>query len=379
MLVSLCMIAYNEERVLNGLFRDFSMQDYPHDQIEIVLVDSSSTDKTYKMMNEFKNTDYGFANVVIAQCPKRNQATSWNCAIMSASGDVIIRVDAHARIPRNFVSRNIYNINLGEKVVGGGRPNITSDVSSWKLTLLAAEESLFGSSVASYRRPTAKREYMDSLFHAAYRREVFETVGGFNETLGRTEDNELHYRIRQAGYKLCCCPDIISYQHTRSRLRDMIKQKFSNGKWIGLTVATCPKCLSYYHFAPMIFVGLIAICLGLACFGCILPIQILLILYAMFDIVNTVGCFATKTIQPQFILLPFIFPILHISYGIGTYAGLLKIPFWKKKHNDELADKQIEKVKSKVKKNTKKRQMLEIEKEKQKDKDSKMKQQNQNP
>ncbi len=362
MLISLCMIAYNEERVLNGLFRDFSTQDYPHNEIEIVLVDSSSTDNTHKMMTDFKNTDYGFADVIIVECPKKNQAASWNCAIMSAHGDVIIRVDAHARIPRNFVSRNIYNINLGEKVVGGGRPNITSDVSPWRLTLLAAEESLFGSSVASYRRPTAKREYMDSLFHAAYKREVFEAVGGFNETLGRTEDNELHYRIRQAGYKLCCCPDIISYQHTRNRLRDMIKQKFSNGKWIGLTVSSCPQCLSYYHFAPMIFVGLIAVCIAFACFGYLLPLQILLMLYAMFDIVNTVGCFATKTIQPQFIFLPFIFPILHISYGIGTYAGLLKIPFWKRKRNDEYAAKQIEKVKNKVKKNTKIRHQLEQEK-----------------
>ncbi len=346
------MIAYNEERVLNGLFRDFSMQDYPHDQIEVVLVDSNSNDKTRKMMEDFKNTDYGFANVVIAQCAKRNQASAWNCAIMSAHGDVIIRVDAHARIPRNFVSRNVYNINLGEKVVGGGRPNITSDISPWKLTLLAAEESLFGSSVASYRRPPAKREYMDSLFHAAYKREVFEKVGGFNENLGRTEDNELHYRIRQAGYKLCCCPDIISYQHTRNNLKDMIKQKYSNGKWIGLTVSTCPKCLSYYHFAPMLFVGALAVFIALAILGFPLPLEILLILYTMFDVVNTVGCFATKTVQPQFFLLPFIFPILHTAYGIGTYAGLLSIPFWRKKHKQQFADKQIEKVKTKVKKNT---------------------------
>ena len=89
----------------------------------------------------------------VVQCVKRNQATSWNAALMTAKGDVIIRVDAHARIPRNFVSRNVYNIKQGENVVGGGRPNITSNVSSWKLTLLAAEDSLFGSSVASYRRP----------------------------------------------------------------------------------------------------------------------------------------------------------------------------------------------------------------------------------
>ena len=156
MIVSLCMIAYNEGEALDGVLRDFQLQDYPHELIEIVLVDSMSTDSTNEKMERFKNTDYGFRNVAVVQCAKKNQAFSWNAALMTATGDVIIRVDAHARIPRNFVSRNVYNLNQGEHVVGGGRPNITSDVSSWKLTLLAAEDSLFGSSVASYRRPATQ-------------------------------------------------------------------------------------------------------------------------------------------------------------------------------------------------------------------------------
>lgn len=83
---------------------------------------------------------------------------------MTARGDVIIRVDAHARIPKDFVSRNIMNLEDGENVVGGGRPNITSDISSWKLTLLAAEDSLFGSSVASYRRPSAQKNTSTAFF-----------------------------------------------------------------------------------------------------------------------------------------------------------------------------------------------------------------------
>ena len=141
MIVSLCMIAYNEAEAIEGLFSDISLQEYPHEKIEIVFVDSMSTDSTYERMEEFRNTDYGFLDVKIVQCAKRNQAFSWNAALMTATGDVIIRVDAHARIPRNFVSRNVYNLKQGENVVGGGRPNISSNVSSWKLTLLAAEDS----------------------------------------------------------------------------------------------------------------------------------------------------------------------------------------------------------------------------------------------
>ena len=355
MIVSLCMIAYNEAEALDGVLRDFQLQDYPHELIEIVLVDSMSTDATGAKMERFKNTDYGFRNVAIVQCAKKNQAFSWNAALMTATGDVIIRVDAHARIPRNFVSRNVYNLSQGEDVVGGGRPNITSDVSSWKLTLLAAEDSLFGSSVASYRRPPTQKEYLDSLFHAAYRREVIQKVGGFNENLGRTEDNEFHYRIRKAGYKLCCCPDIISYQHSRNNLKDMIRQKYSNGRWIGLTLSECPGCLSYFHFAPFAFVMMIILCSIIAVLGFPILLYTLLIVYGMFDIVNAVGCFTMKNLQPQFALLPIIFPILHVSYGVGTIVGLIQIPFWQKKIKNSHAKEHIEKVKRKIAKNTIKR------------------------
>lgn len=352
MTVSICMIALNEGAVLNRLFRDISLQDYPHNKIEVVFVDSMSTDNTREMMEDFKNSDYGFMDVKIVENSRGNQASSWNEALKVATGDIIIRVDAHASIPRQFVSRNVVHIKEGENVTGGGRPNITSGVSSWKLTLLAAEESLFGSSIASYRRQPVKKEYQDSMFHAAYRREVFAKVGGFNENLGRTEDNEIHYRIRKAGYKLCCCPDIISYQMTRNTLKDMIKQKYGNGLWIGLTSGVCRECLSYFHFVPFLFVLAI---LGSCIFAlCGLPIFLIILgcLYGMFDLVNTVTCFIVRKVHPQFILLPLLFPLLHIIYGIGTLIGLIKLPFWKK-HLDNSAENEIEKVRQAVINNTK--------------------------
>jgi glycosyltransferase involved in cell wall biosynthesis len=346
------MIAYNEKEAVEGLLSDISLLEYPHKKIEIVFVDSMSTDGTYERMQEFREMDYGFLDVKIVRRKKLNQASSWNAALSTATGELIIRVDAHARIPRNFVSRNVYNIKQGEMVVGGGRPNISSDVSPWKLTLLAAEDSLFGSSIAGYRRPATEKEYMDSLFHAAYRREVIEKVGGFNVELGRTEDNEFHYRIRMAGYKMCCCPDIISYQHSRNTLKHMVRQKFGNGKWIGLTLSECPGCLSYFHFEPFLFVIMLVACSVLALCGISLPLQVLLVLYAMFDFVNSVSCCTLKNMQPQFALLPFIFPLLHVAYGIGTVVGLAQIPFWQKKIKNSPAKEHIELVRRKVAENT---------------------------
>ena len=122
MRVSLCTIARNEEEALQGLLRDFEDQNYPHNKIEVIMIDSNSSDHTHDVMEEFKNTDNGFYDVKIYKTEGKNQACAWNVAIEHATGDIIIRVDAHSKIPRQFVSRNVFNIQEGENIVGGGQP-----------------------------------------------------------------------------------------------------------------------------------------------------------------------------------------------------------------------------------------------------------------
>ena len=95
-----------------------------------------------------------------------------------------------------------------------------------------------------------------------------------------------------------------------------------------------------------------------AALGYPLLLYILLLVYGMFDAVNTVGCFTMKNMQPQFFLLPLIFPLLHIAYGVGTLVGLIQIPFWKRKIRDSHAAEHIEEVRRKVIENTRKRSSL---------------------
>lgn len=190
---------------------------------------------------------------------------------------------------------------------------------------------MFGSGIAIYRRKKDKKRYVNSVFHGAYRREVFEKVGGFNEKLGRTEDNEMHYRIREAGYQICYDPDIISYQHIRSAWKGMIKQKYSNGYWIGLTFGVCPKCLAFYHFIPGLFVLSLIIGLILGITVSWIPISLLSVVYGMFCLGNTVLMFLHHRNNTYFLMSPFIFLSLHLMYGIGTIIGLIKMPCWKKK------------------------------------------------
>lgn len=330
MTVSLCVIAYNEESTLPKLLDDIKKQDYPHEKIELVFVDNMSQDKTVDVIESFAKSDNSFKSICICTCKKHMQAACWNVAIENSNEDIIIRVDAHASIPNNFVSTNVKTIESGEYVCGGGRPSRTQSNTPWQKTLLAAEECLFGTSPV-YRKKQTKKQYVNSVFHGAYRREVFAKAGGFNESLGRTEDNEMHYRIRQSGYNICLTPDVTSYQNVRSSLLKMIKQKYGNGYWIGLTSAVCPGCLSCFYFAPFLLVCAFIFFGVFALFGIGLPLLLFSLAYILFDVLITVSAFLGRKRYISFLLLPFIFPLLHISYGFGTLLGLIKAPFWKRR------------------------------------------------
>lgn len=330
MIISVGVVAYNEQNTLPKLFECIKAQTYPHDKMEIVLVDSMSKDDTKSLMEKFKKENKDFCNIQVLDNPQKKLAGGWNVILKNYHGDAVVRIDAHAEIPEDFVKKNVEVLESGEYVSGGLRPNIIDESTPWKETLLLAEQSMFGSSIAPYRR-SEKKTYVKSVFHGAYKREVFDKVGFFNEQLGRTEDNEINYRIREAGYKICYSPDIVSYQHTRNSLKAMLKQKYGNGYWVALTLKACPKCLSVYHFVPLCFVlGIIATSI-LAAFGFPFLAYLMWGLYWLVAVgMSLLSVKGEKKTWCQ-LALPFLFFLLHISYGIGSFVGMIKLPFWKYK------------------------------------------------
>lgn len=330
MLVTFIIIARNAGDKIESLFIDLLNQDYPKESIELILVDSNSADETKsRMLKFYKENEYIYNNIMVLDNPKITLPAGWNVALAQAHGEAVLRVDAHSSIPSDFISKNVKLLEDGEDITGGPRVSIIENGSNIQKTLLAAETSLFGSGVASYRRGCCEdKHYVDSLAHAAYKTDVFIKVGGYDERLRRTEDNEMHYRMRNAGYKFCCSSEIKSYHHARSSVWQMAKQKFLNGLWIGRTISVCPQCFSLFHFVPLAFVCMILFTAGLASAGFAFPAVAMWLLYAALTVVMTIAAIKKDGFTLTHLLLPILFLLLHIAYGVGTLAGIFSLPMW---------------------------------------------------
>ncbi len=214
---------------------------------------------------------------------------------------------------------------------GGPRPNIIENEDNFSKTLLLVEENMFGSGIASYRKETSKR-YVNSVFQGMYRKEVFEKVGLLDEKVGRVEDNELHYRIRKNGYKIRYSNNIVSYQYTRPTIKRMLKQKYSNGYWIGKVSHVYPKAFSIFHFVPLFFVLAIIFSLLMIPFTKLF-IALLSSLYLIFTLMIMLMTIINNKFNITLLLMPILLFLIHVYYGLGTLVGLVKGFSWKKTYH----------------------------------------------
>ena len=336
MLVSFIVVALNAGDKLNVLLKDLQRQDYVHCKIEVILVDSHSRDNTKEVMRGFAASNHDFSRVVVLDNPKKTLPCGWNIALKESRGDVILRVDAHSSIPKDFVRKNVEALENGENIVGGHRISVIDDDSPWQRTLLIAETSVFGSGIATYRRSKQKK-HVKTLAHAAYRRKVFQSVGGYDERLARTEDNEIHYRMRKAGFRFLLDPSIKSFHHARNKLPKMLKQKFMNGKWIGLTLGVAPKCFSVYHLVPFFFILALIACFTLHLLGISAPMMTLLLVYFITNVLNTAIAVRGNRRHFSYVLL-LLFSFASCCIWYGHFIWSIGIAFWLRKHPKPFTD-----------------------------------------
>ncbi len=333
--LTVAIVERNAAATIDHLLVDILGQDFPRRDLELLIVDGASTDGTLRCA-EGRLAKAADLTWRVLQNPQLTLPYGWNIALAEARHPVVIRIDAHARIAGDFLSRCAAGIAAGHAIVGG---TVVSEAGeSVNRFARAVEMSRFCGSAASFRRCTSPG-YVDTLAYAAYQRSIFARVGGFDERLTRNQDNEMHCRMRKAGYRFFLDPSIRAHYLVRPTWRRILRQKYLNGYWVAIAASIRPGCVSTRHVAPFaLFCGLAAT-LVLAVVGRTwVPPALLLCLYAIAglwlaaaDVRDGRMSLALLPVVPAFSL-----PV-HLAYGWGTLVGLLGVPrFWLRTRNYRL-------------------------------------------
>ncbi len=198
--VSIVMPVRNEAQFIERSLEAILAQDYAPNRVEVIIVDGMSGDGTRAMVQEVTRTNH---RVVMLDNPKRIMPCGMNLGIRHAKGAVIFCVGGHAVIPSDYVSQCVQWL-LKEKSRGVGGA-IDSEATTYVASAVAAAmSSPFGIGNSRFRtsRPTCAPIEVDHLPFWAFRRDVFDRIGLFNEQMVRHQDYDLSYRFRSSGGKL---------------------------------------------------------------------------------------------------------------------------------------------------------------------------------
>lgn len=321
--VTIILPIHNEANFIRQSIEAILSQDYPQDQIEIIIADGMSTDKTREIIQVYQQTH---TQIHLIDNPGKIVPTGMNIALRQAKGDIIIRVDGHCIIAPDYVSICVEHL-LTDRVDGVGGPMETIGETQLSETIALAMSSPFGVGNSAFRTMTGKTMLADTVPFPAYTREIIEKVGLYDEELVRNQDDEYNFRIREAGGKLLLAADVHSKYYSRGSLSRLWKQYFQYGLWKVRVLQKHPRQMSIRQFVPPLFVtGLLATLLltFISNWGWIM----LVLVGGSYLLANLTASLATTTKKgwKHLPLLPITFAILHLSYGVGFLAGLIK--FW---------------------------------------------------
>jgi GT2 family glycosyltransferase len=293
--------------------------DYPADHLEVLVLDGGSDDGTRSVVLELaRKSDL----IRLLDNPRRVAAAAVNIGVQNASGDVIIILSAHGSVASDFVTQNVlYLSNTGADCVGGRIRSISHSFLGRTIALAMSSPFGVGNSLFRYSR---KEQYVDTVAFGAYRRQVFEELGPFDESLAYNEDDEFSCRLRGQGGKIFLTPAIKSFYHTRTSLRQLWQQYFRYGQGKVRVIQRHPRAAMIRHFVPFAFVSTVLVVglLGLVRPSFLSVCLVVLAVYGGASLLFSLGISARRGWR-HLPVLPAAFACLHFGYGLGFLAGLL--------------------------------------------------------
>ena len=314
-LVTVVVPARNEQAFIRACLRSIQDQDYRN--LQIVVVDGDSDDATAQVVRDIGEAD---ARVELLVNPERVIPRSLNIAVDAARGRWLVRVDAHATVPADYVTRAVGHLRTGQWAGVGGRKDGVGVTPAGR-AIAAAMGSRFGVGNSTYHYGEALQT-VEHVPFGAYPLEVIRRLGGWDEKLRVNQDFEFDYRVRESGGKLLFDPRLVIHWHSRQSVPDLYRQYRRYGKGKVTVGALHPKSLRPRHLmAPALvaggaLAGAVALRRPAAGAALVAPYALALVAASAATARRLDDRGAQAWVAPAFLAM-------HVGWGVGFWQGIV--------------------------------------------------------
>ena len=314
----------NEERFIGRTLDALLCQEYPQELVEIHVVDGLSSDRTRDIVNDYcRRND----RVFLHENPKYWSSSARNIGIRKSKGDLILVVDGHCELTDRKYLNNLEAAFQRSKAACLGRPQPldVSHASDVQRAIAAARQSSLGHHPDSYIYSTTERIVPAHSVAVAYRRDVFQKVGFFDERFDACEDVELNHRIDRAGLTCFFTPDIMIRYEPRGTLRGLFRQLVRYGRGRIRLLRKHSDTFSLKTLVPGVFVAGLFFGTAGAFLNVWLAVVFGIVMGIYFLIVMTGTMFAAKKAGTWRAIawLPCVFFAIHFASGVGQWTEVL--------------------------------------------------------
>ena len=314
----------NEERYIARCLDSILANDYPAARFEVLVVDGRSEDGTRQQVVEYATRH---PSIRLLDNPKRVTPAALNTALREATGEIIVRMDAHAIYPRTYISQLVAALQeSGADSVGGLIVTLPANETPTARAIAIGMSHPLGVGNSHFRIGTSERRYVDHIPFFCCRREVFERIGFFDEELIRNQDGEFSSRLIRHGGRILLLPDVVAYYYARDSLRKLARMFYQYGYFKALTARKAGRILGARQLAPAALIvslaGTIAMSAWVAAAGAvggaIASVYAALVLGCSARAARTCGIACA-------LRLMLVFPLQHFTYGFGYLRRVLEL------------------------------------------------------
>lgn len=288
-------------------------------EIKVIVVDGVSIDGTRSLLFHLQHE---FPNLIIIDNFLQLTPVAFNLGIKRyRNADYIQIVGARHILSENYLIKSLSILENDEKIWCVGGKIINNYENSIGELVSKVMSTSFGMGLGNFR--TLNRSgFTDTVTSPMYPYWVFRKIGFFDEKLARNQDDDFNFRLINAGGKIFYCNEISLSYSVRGDIKQLWKQFFQYGYWKVFVNVKHNTITTFRQIVPPLFVLFVCLSIISVLFFNFFN-KISIIIYCIYICIAFFNGFKLSNKKKEIFLIPFIYPILHVSYGYGYILGFL--------------------------------------------------------